>query len=83
MTPTRDVVRSDERGDPGARDEGDWGSWSGLRTLAASVVAVPVVAGFIALGAGVIVGRSLLDVARVAWRRVPSRTRNQRDPKPS
>jgi len=35
-------------------------------------VSVPVVLGFVALGAGVIVVRSLRDVAREAWAHVPA-----------
>jgi hypothetical protein len=34
-------------------------------------ISVPVVLGFVALGAGVIVVRSLRDVVRETWARVP------------
>lgn len=47
--------------------------------LAGSALALPVVAGYVALGAGVLVGRSFLEVARQTWARVPSLGGTQRD----
>jgi hypothetical protein len=61
-------------------DEDD--GWSPLRLiprLAVGVISVPLVAGFIVLGAGVIVVRSLRDVIRVGLSR--SRT-PAREPEP-
>ena len=55
------------------RDGG--GGWRPLRAVprvAMGAVSVPVVLGFVALGAGVIVVRSLRDVAREAWAHVPA-----------
>ena len=46
----------------------DGSSWSALQRLAGSVAAVPVTLGFLALGTGVLLGRSLLDVVEHAWR---------------
>ena len=43
--------------------------WGVVRWAAGSVVAAPVVVGFITLGAGVIVVRALADVAAMTWRR--------------
>ena len=52
------------------------GGWRPLRAVPrvamAGAISVPVVLGFIALGAGVLVVRSLRDVARETWARVPS-----------
>ena len=48
--------------------------WRPLRVVprvAMGAISVPVVLGFVALGAGVVVVRSLRDVAREAWARVP------------
>ena len=42
-----------------------------LERVAGNAVAVPVTAGFVALGAGVIVGRSLLGLTHRAWTWVP------------
>ena len=50
--------------------------------LAGAIVAVPMVAGFIALGAAVLIGRSLLDVAGKTWSRLPSLRGRQRDEEP-
>jgi hypothetical protein len=56
------------------RDGGD--GWRPLRAVPrvamAGAISVPVVLGFIALGAGVIVVRSLRDVARETWAWMPS-----------
>ena len=40
--------------------------------VAGVAVAVPLAAGYFTLGAAVLVGRSLLDVARETWGRLPS-----------
>ena len=42
--------------------------WTVLQQVAGSVAAVPVTLGFLVLGAGVLAGRSLLDVAGHRWR---------------
>jgi len=66
-----------------ARDGGDgWRPWRGVPRLAAGALAVPVVVGFVALGAAVLVVRSLRDAARDTWARVPTwrrATRQHRD----
>src|SRR5262249_41122940 len=60
------------RGGRMARDAGDgWRPWEAVPRIAAGAISVPVVVGFVALGAAVIVFRSLRDVARGAWARVP------------
>jgi hypothetical protein len=41
--------------------------------LVGGVIAIPVVAGFVALGATVLVARSLRGLARETWLRLPSR----------
>ena len=54
------------------RDGGEgWRPWRAVPRLAAGAIAVPVVVGFVALGAVVVVVRSLRDVARDTWARVP------------
>ena len=50
--------------------------------LADAAVAVPVAAGYVALGAAVLVGESLLDVARQTWDRLPSLGGEQQDQQP-
>ncbi len=50
--------------------------------LADAAVAVPVAAGYVALGAVVLVGESLLDVARQMWDRLPSLGGEQPDQQP-
>ena len=55
----------DERGD-------EWSVWGVLPRVAGGAVALPVVVGFVTLGAAVIVARSLRDVARQGWTHVPS-----------
>lgn len=47
----------------------DWGPWGLMKRATGSIVAAPVVVGFITLGAGVVVLRALADVATMAWRR--------------
>jgi len=54
------------------RDGGEgWRPWRAVPRIAAGAIAVPVVVGFVALGAVVVVVRSLRDVARDTWARVP------------
>jgi hypothetical protein len=48
-----------------------WRPWAAVPRIAAGVISVPVVVGFVALGAAVIVIRSLRDVARGTWSLVP------------
>ncbi len=56
-----------------ARDVGDgWRPWQAVPRIAVGAMSVPVVVGFVALGAAVIVMRSLREVARGTWARVPS-----------
>lgn len=50
--------------------------------LADAAVAIPVTAGYVALGAAVLVGQSLLDVARQTWDRLPSLGGAQPDKQP-
>ena len=57
----------------------------GLRLVsrfADAAVAIPVAAAYVALGAGVLVGESLLDVARQAWGRLLSLGGEQPDQQP-
>ena len=55
------------------RDGGEgWRPWRAIPRIAAGVISVPVVVGFVALGAVVVVARSLRDVARDTWARVPA-----------
>ena len=49
-----------------------------ISRLAGAVVAVPVVTGYVALGAAVVIGRLLLDTARQTWKRLPSLRSSQR-----
>ena len=61
------------------RDEGaDWMVWRVVPRLAGGVVAVPVVTGFVVLGAAVLLVRSLRDVARETWARLPTRRASPR-----
>jgi len=48
-----------------------WGSWRVLPRIAGGAVAVPVVVAFVALGAAVLVIRSVREVIREAWSLVP------------
>jgi len=50
-----------------------------LSWLAGAAVSVPVVAGYVALGTVVLVGRSLLGVAGGTWRRLASPAARERD----
>src|SRR5438132_11118250 len=55
------------------RDGGEgWRPWRAVPRIAAGAILVPVVVGFVALGAIVVVVRSLRDVARDTWARVPA-----------
>ena len=57
-----------------ARDGGDgWRPWETVPRIAIGALSVPIVLGFVALGAVVIVGRSLREVARETWSRIPAR----------
>jgi hypothetical protein len=47
--------------------------------LAGAVVSLPLVVGFVALGATVIVARTLRDAARETWGRLPALRGNSRD----
>ena len=53
-----------------------------ISRLAGAVVAVPVITGYVALGAAVTIGRSLLDTARKTWKRLTSLRGSQRYPEP-
>ncbi|HJQ83582.1 MAG TPA: hypothetical protein VKA21_05880 [Candidatus Binatia bacterium] len=48
-----------------------WRPWEAVPRIAAGAISVPVVVGFVALGAAVVVLRSFRDVARETWARVP------------
>jgi hypothetical protein len=55
-----------------ARDGGEgWRPWHAVPRLAVGAISVPVVVGFVALGAAVLVIRSVRDAARDTWSRVP------------
>jgi hypothetical protein len=56
-------------------DGSGWWPWAVLPRVAAAAVSVPVVVGFVTLGATVIVARSVRDLARQTWARLP-RLRN-------
>jgi hypothetical protein len=59
-------------------EEGGWGM---IPRLAGGAVSVPLVMGFVALGAVVLVGRSLRDVVRVSLsRRLRRNGHSQRPP---
>ena len=53
-----------------------------ISRLAGTVVAVPMITGYVALGAAVAIGRSLLDTARETWKRLPSLRGSQRHHEP-
>ncbi len=56
------------------RDGGEgWRPWRTVPRIAAGAISVPVVLAFVALGAVVVVVRSLRDMARDTWARVPAR----------
>ena len=50
---------------------GGWRPFWVVPRVAMGAISVPVVIGFVALGAGVVVVRSLRDAARETWARVP------------
>jgi hypothetical protein len=66
-----------------ARDGGEgWRPWRVVPRLAVGAISVPVIVGFVAIGAAVLVVRSVRDAARDTWARVPAwrgGTRQQRD----
>lgn len=65
-----------------ARDGGDgWRAWQALPRLAGGALAVPVVVGFVALGAVVVAARSVRGLARQTWARLPW-PRGQKAPGP-
>ena len=51
---------------------GGWRPWEAVPRVAAGAISMPVVVGFVALGAAVIVLRSLREVARETWGYVPA-----------
>lgn len=54
-------------------DDGEgWRFWQVVPWVAGRMVGVPVVVGFVALGAAVLVVRSMRDVTRDAWGRLPA-----------
>jgi hypothetical protein len=54
------------------RDGGEgWRPWQVVPRIAAGAISVPVVVGFVTLGAVVVLVRSLRDVARDTWAVVP------------
>jgi hypothetical protein len=56
-------------------DENGWRPWRVVSYLVGGAVSLPVVAGFVMLGAGVVVARSMRDIVREAWTRLPMRAR--------
>jgi hypothetical protein len=54
------------------RNDDGWRPWRILPLVAGGVVSVPVVVGFVTLGAVVVVARSVRDLAREAWGLLPS-----------
>jgi hypothetical protein len=52
-----------------------WRSWQTIPRLAGGIVATPIVVVFVALGAAVVITRSMRDVAREAWSLLPGRRR--------
>jgi hypothetical protein len=56
-----------------SRNGGDgWRPWRVIPVVAGGAMSVPVVVGFVALGAAVLVARSLRDVARETWSLLPT-----------
>lgn len=54
------------------RDGGEaWRPWTVIPRVAGGALSVPVVIGFVALGAAVLIGRSLREVVREGWALVP------------
>jgi hypothetical protein len=56
-------------------EEQGWRPWRVVSYLVGGAVSLPVVAGFVVLGAGVVVARSMRDIVREAWTRLPLRAR--------
>ena len=48
-------------------DEGRTGAWEAVPRLAGGALSIPVVLGFVVLGASVVVGRSMRDGVRQVW----------------
>ena len=63
-----------------AEDENGRGPWMAVERATGVIVAAPITAGFILLGAGVIVGRSLLELltGSVSTGRIPERKKGPR-----
>jgi hypothetical protein len=62
------------------RDGGEgWRPWQVVPRIAAGAISVPVVVGFVTLGAVVVLVRSLRDVARDTWALVPAWRGNPRE----
>ena len=56
-----------------SRDVGNgWGPVGMLPRVASGAVSIPVIAGYVVLGAVVIVARSARDLARETWSHLPS-----------
>ncbi|HZP43415.1 MAG TPA: hypothetical protein VFD84_18150 [Candidatus Binatia bacterium] len=53
--------------------ENGWRPWAVVPRLVGGVIALPVVAGFVALGATVVVARSVRELVRGTWAWVPGR----------
>jgi len=61
------------------RDGGEeWRPWHVLPRLAGGAVSVPVVVGFVALGAAVLAVRSVRDLALEGWAWLPGRRASPR-----
>lgn len=66
-----------------AKEDGEgWGVWRVLPRVAAGAVSLPVVAAFVVLGGAVLVIRSVRDVARETWARLPLRRVTPPSPPP-
>ena len=61
-------------------DENGWRPWRVVSYLVGGAVSLPVVAGFVVLGAGVVMARSMRDIVREAWMRLPTRARPEVTP---
>jgi len=56
-----------------SRDVGNgWGPLSLVPRVAGGAMSIPLVAGFVVLGAAVIVARSAREIAREAWSHLPA-----------
>ena len=56
----------------GTAAENGWAPWTVVRRTIGGVVEIPRTAGLMVLGAGVVLGRSVLDVAYETWSLLPS-----------